>query len=248
MNERIELERTFLRFVVGAGCSVEQINKITAAMLNERAERTAAPQPAGEPPILRCMEPAGAAFSPFHYFCCVLPKGHEGEHRRGGNCTKHGEYVGDQCPEWPSCVKEITEGQYGKPVATPAGEPLKVCNHSWVRKGEVDGIVCDWCGVLQNSVTTVTYPVAPAPAPDVATEACSAFNNSLNKYIKSRNAENTFDPHQATYEAMIEVLRTAFARLREEMKKMNGVYSPDKVNSALQIVADALERLLGGKP
>jgi hypothetical protein len=46
----------------------------------------------------------------------------------------------------------------------PAGEPPKACNHSWVRQGEVDRIVCDWCGVLKNSVTPVTYPAATPAA------------------------------------------------------------------------------------
>lgn len=33
------------------------------------------------------------------YWACVLPKGHEGEHRGGGNCFTHGEYVGVKgCP------------------------------------------------------------------------------------------------------------------------------------------------------
>lgn len=32
-------------------------------------------------------------------YACVLPKGHEGEHHGGGNCFRHGEYVGIRgCP------------------------------------------------------------------------------------------------------------------------------------------------------
>lgn len=38
------------------------------------------------------------------YFACVLPKGHEGAHKRGGNCFKHGEYVGANCPKYPECI------------------------------------------------------------------------------------------------------------------------------------------------
>ena len=38
-------------------------------------------------------------------FACVLDKDHEGDCRPGGTCFKHGPYVGDQCPQWPECVK-----------------------------------------------------------------------------------------------------------------------------------------------
>jgi hypothetical protein len=43
-EERIEWERNVLRAVIEADCTPEQINRITAAMLNERAERRAAPE------------------------------------------------------------------------------------------------------------------------------------------------------------------------------------------------------------
>jgi hypothetical protein len=45
------------------------------------------------------------------YFSCVLQKGHDGEHRAGGECVKHGKYVMEhtgqvpQCPKWPDCAK-----------------------------------------------------------------------------------------------------------------------------------------------
>lgn len=45
------------------------------------------------------------------FFCCVLPKGHDGKHRAGGECFKHGKYVMEhtgqtpQCPQWPDCTK-----------------------------------------------------------------------------------------------------------------------------------------------
>lgn len=47
-----------------------------------------------------CGEPA-ASFIPRWgmSFACVLPKGHEGVHQRGGACVKHGEYVGEKCPD-----------------------------------------------------------------------------------------------------------------------------------------------------
>ena len=47
------------------------------------------------------------------YYPCVLPKGHEGEHRTGGECLAHGPYIMEhfgqppQCQKWPECVKEI---------------------------------------------------------------------------------------------------------------------------------------------
>lgn len=37
------------------------------------------------------------------YFACVLPLNHAGPCASGGNCFKHGPYVGDKCPEWPNC-------------------------------------------------------------------------------------------------------------------------------------------------
>lgn len=46
-------------------------------------------------------------------FACVLPKGHEGEHRQGGNCFKHGEYVGDKCPQWPRCIPNAASNPDG---------------------------------------------------------------------------------------------------------------------------------------
>jgi hypothetical protein len=54
----------------------------------------------------KCGEPAASFIPRWGWsFACVLPKGHEGEHRQGGNCIKHGEYIGAQCPQWPECVK-----------------------------------------------------------------------------------------------------------------------------------------------
>lgn len=37
------------------------------------------------------------------YYACVLPQNHEGPCAHGGQCFKHGSYVGDKCPEWPNC-------------------------------------------------------------------------------------------------------------------------------------------------
>ena len=47
------------------------------------------------------------------WFVCVLPKGHEGEHRTGGTCLAHGPYVMEKfgqvpsCPQWPKCAKDV---------------------------------------------------------------------------------------------------------------------------------------------
>ena len=49
------------------------------------------------------------------YYSYVLPKGHKGEHRAGGECLKHGKYVmGNfeeipQCPQWPDCLNISAE-------------------------------------------------------------------------------------------------------------------------------------------
>ena len=64
----------------------------------------------------RCGESAGHLVAGASYFACVLPKGHEGEHRRGGTCFAHGEYVGNQCPEWPKCITAL-ERTAQSPVA-----------------------------------------------------------------------------------------------------------------------------------
>ena len=38
------------------------------------------------------------------FFPCALEKGHEGAHQMGGTCFRHGAYVGDNCPHWPTCA------------------------------------------------------------------------------------------------------------------------------------------------
>ena len=35
---------------------------------------------------------------------CVLEKGHAGDHLPKGECIRHGEYIGFQCPHWPTCI------------------------------------------------------------------------------------------------------------------------------------------------
>ena len=40
-------------------------------------------------------------------WACALPKGHEGEHQRGGTCFAHGQYVGEKCPQWPACEQAL---------------------------------------------------------------------------------------------------------------------------------------------
>lgn len=82
----------------------------------------------GQGPV-KCGQPA-APFIPRWgmSFACVLPKGHEGEHKRGGNCFKHGEYVGEECPKWPGCIPD-----YATPIAlqtevpSESGQPRKRC-------------------------------------------------------------------------------------------------------------------------
>lgn len=60
----------------------------------------------------KCNEPA-APFIPRWgmSFACALPKGHEGEHKQGGNCFKHGRYIGAKCPHWPDCVTREDAGR-----------------------------------------------------------------------------------------------------------------------------------------
>ena len=63
-----------------------------------------------------CGQPA-ASFIPRWgmSFACALPKGHKGEHRQGGNCFKHGRYVGEQCPKWPDCIPVAAQPEAGEP-------------------------------------------------------------------------------------------------------------------------------------
>jgi hypothetical protein len=72
------------------------------------------------------------------WYACVLEAGHEGECQRGGNCFKHGEYVGAQCPHWPECVPSVTELLRGAPLMLPGevagtvaldGDTRRCCNH-----------------------------------------------------------------------------------------------------------------------
>lgn len=58
-------------------------------------------QPAAE----KCGKPAASFIPRWGWsFACVLPVGHDGPHQQGGNCFKHGEYIGKECPWWPKCT------------------------------------------------------------------------------------------------------------------------------------------------
>jgi hypothetical protein len=74
------------------------------------------------------MEHCGQFAAPFiprrgEFYTCVLPKGHkpEGDHRAGGTCPVHGDYVMERfgkpprCPHWPECA-EIFVKQQAVPV------------------------------------------------------------------------------------------------------------------------------------
>lgn len=68
---------------------------------------------------MKCGKPA-ASFIPRWgmYFGCVLDADHDGDCQRGGTCNAHGEFVGAECPRWPSCVKQILN-----PTATQKEQP-----------------------------------------------------------------------------------------------------------------------------
>ena len=81
------------------------VHELTEPMLNTYVARRAAAQALDG----KCHERAeliSAGLSPV-FRACVLPKGHTGEHRGGGNCFRHGEYVGNQCPQWPDCISNF---------------------------------------------------------------------------------------------------------------------------------------------
>jgi hypothetical protein len=77
--------------------------------IHDRRAEIAEKEPAASTPVVeKCGQPA-ASFIPRWgmSFACVLPKGHEGDHQRGGNCFKHGEYIGEKCPQWPNCIQGL---------------------------------------------------------------------------------------------------------------------------------------------
>jgi hypothetical protein len=41
------------------------------------------------------------------FFSCVLEEGHDTPCCHGGRCFRHGNYVGDKCPHWPTCARHI---------------------------------------------------------------------------------------------------------------------------------------------
>jgi hypothetical protein len=78
----------------------------------------------------KCDKPA-ASLNPRRgeYFSCVLLEGHEGECRPGGNCFKHGEYVGEpnkppKCPHWPNCVMNIPQTDSRVAASMPLTEAV----------------------------------------------------------------------------------------------------------------------------
>jgi len=61
---------------------------------------------AGEGASNKCGKPAGSMIPRLGMsYACVLDKGHSEPCMRGGNCFKHGEYIGNQCPKWPDCIQ-----------------------------------------------------------------------------------------------------------------------------------------------
>lgn len=92
-------------------------------------------------------------------FACVLPKGHEGEHRQGGTCFKHGEYVGDKCPQWPRCIPNA--------ISNPA-EPTEIHKPGQI---QVNGPMCDKCGKMflecqcGNAASNPAGPLVPNTVP-----------------------------------------------------------------------------------
>ena len=88
----------------------------TWLMAWHEAERPVTPQAAAA----ICGEYVQHLIAGASYYPCALPKGHDGGHRAGGTCFKHGTYLGEvgavpECPQWPTCVQE-------RPV-TPQAEP-----------------------------------------------------------------------------------------------------------------------------
>lgn len=63
--------------------------------------------------IDKCGKPAGPLVPRYGWsLACVLDKGHDGQCERGGTCAMHGEYVGETCPKFPECIKDIRKIGY----------------------------------------------------------------------------------------------------------------------------------------
>ena len=91
---------------IGAASPAPAIrNQFVRPAFSVDAEDENAPAPASTPELCHKATKyhliAGASS-----YACMLPKGHKGECQPGGNCFKHGPYVGTtQCPQWPKCME-----------------------------------------------------------------------------------------------------------------------------------------------
>jgi hypothetical protein len=78
----------------------------------------------------KCGQPAKALIPRWGmYFACVLPNGHKGDHQPGGTCFRHGDYVGDKCPQWPNC-----EADPPSPPRRMAGQSMPIESRSVQRR------------------------------------------------------------------------------------------------------------------
>lgn len=92
-----------------AGLASRWVHDVSNVVCHASAIR-ALPATVSPGKVEKCGAPAASLIPRWGMsFACVLPKGHEGEHRQGGTCFKHGEYVGDKCPQWPNCIPNATE-------------------------------------------------------------------------------------------------------------------------------------------
>lgn len=121
---RIDFQTT-IYVCPSTACRDRHEEKCSARLREELDRLRATPQPA--PADEKCNQPA-ASFIPRWgmSFACVLPKGHEGEHKPGGNCFQHGEYVGrpGECPE---CYKVSQQQPAPTDTRALADRPRIVC-------------------------------------------------------------------------------------------------------------------------
>jgi len=116
-----------------ASCRYEWEKGVVSSRELRKAVLDSTPSPA---PLMHmgheiCGAPVGT-LTPFHAYCCVMSKGHEGEHQRGGDCIAHGEYIGEQCPQWPQCVtvegesrRNFVSDPIPAPFCTVCGTPME---------------------------------------------------------------------------------------------------------------------------
>lgn len=107
-------------------------------------------------------------------FPCGLEKGHEGSHLPKSHCVRHGGYLGDRCPHWPTCVSAEEHKRRLQITAEPhpvsAEPPCKHENMSRIDWISRTGGKCPDCGdiVFRDEVSAEPEKQDKRPEPEIA--------------------------------------------------------------------------------